>query len=247
VALGGEEAIEKFKSRNFDLILLDIQMPGTSGIEVAETIRSSSDENKRNVPIIALTANVFTRQLKNKESVFNDVLLKPFKEEALLTKMKQVLNGKESKAYTEPAHFSDSPDAQPDQLFNLKYLKRISGANREFELQMLRLFIQNNTNHIRRLNEALDAEDWGAINQLAHKMVPQFRYLQIHQTEEKLKLLEELTADKKHLGKIPALVKEICSVTKKVIISIEEEINSPVHEDLLQSTAPDKFVNNPNL
>lgn len=246
MARDGDEAIEKYRNRNFDLILLDIQMPGMSGVKVAETIRSSTDDNKKNVPIIALTANVFTELLKEKESVFNEVLLKPFKEEALLAKIKKILRVKENEMPSEPVNFDELPDAESDPPFNLKYLKRISGANREFELQMLRLFIQNNTNHIRRLNEASDARDWDAINRLAHKMVPQFRYLQIHQTEEKLKLLEELTADRKQLGKIPALVAEICSATKKVIISIEEEINSSVHEDLLQSTASDKFVNNPN-
>jgi len=51
-ASNGEEAIEKFQKGNFDLVTLDIEMPGMNGLEVAGKLR----EIKRDVKIILLTA-----------------------------------------------------------------------------------------------------------------------------------------------------------------------------------------------
>ncbi len=51
-ASNGEEAIEKFKSGDYDLVTLDIEMPGTNGLEVAGRLR----EIKKDVKIILLTA-----------------------------------------------------------------------------------------------------------------------------------------------------------------------------------------------
>ena len=50
-AMDGEEALAKFESGEYDLILLDVMLPGVDGIEVCQRIREHS-----NVPIIMLTA-----------------------------------------------------------------------------------------------------------------------------------------------------------------------------------------------
>ena len=50
-AMDGEEALKKFFSGNYDLILLDVMLPGVDGIEVCQRVRERS-----NVPIIMLTA-----------------------------------------------------------------------------------------------------------------------------------------------------------------------------------------------
>ena len=56
IASDGLEALEKFQSGHFDLVLLDLQMPGLDGFEVAREIRSHADPEKSKVPILALTA-----------------------------------------------------------------------------------------------------------------------------------------------------------------------------------------------
>ena len=50
-AADGEEALERFAAGNFDMVLLDVMLPGVDGIEVCQRIREHS-----NVPIIMLTA-----------------------------------------------------------------------------------------------------------------------------------------------------------------------------------------------
>src|SRR5205085_10830190 len=53
----GAEAIEKVRSRAYDLVLMDVQMPEVDGLEATRTVRTL--RNGRTVPIIAMTANAF--------------------------------------------------------------------------------------------------------------------------------------------------------------------------------------------
>jgi len=56
LAQDGFEAVERFRMREYDLILMDLQMPRLDGFGATESIRAMSD--RRQVPIVALTAHV---------------------------------------------------------------------------------------------------------------------------------------------------------------------------------------------
>ncbi len=80
IASNGQEAVKKFKTGNYDLILMDIQMPVMDGISAAEIIRK---ENK-NIPILALTANAMKDDVKKTLSAgMNEHLNKPIEVEKL--------------------------------------------------------------------------------------------------------------------------------------------------------------------
>lgn len=88
----GLEAIEIYLERNFDLLLLDLQMPEKDGFEVAKFIRALPHEHKNNIPIIALTASTF-QEVKHQleEAGFNDFVAKPFVPDDLYTKLIEYL------------------------------------------------------------------------------------------------------------------------------------------------------------
>jgi CheY-like chemotaxis protein len=56
-AASGAEALEAMAGRAFDLVLLDIQMPGMTGVEVLQQLRATEGPN-RDAPVVALTADV---------------------------------------------------------------------------------------------------------------------------------------------------------------------------------------------
>ncbi|HBQ61407.1 MAG TPA: hybrid sensor histidine kinase/response regulator, partial [Balneolaceae bacterium] len=75
----GVEVMEAMSQNNFDLILMDLQMPNMDGYEASEQIRKMDDPYKRNIPIIALTAAALKEV---REQVYaagmNDFVTKPF-------------------------------------------------------------------------------------------------------------------------------------------------------------------------
>lgn len=78
-AENGQVAIEKHQNGNFDLILMDLEMPVMSGYEATLAIREMSDAKKRSIPIIALTASAMLDIQKKIYSLgMNDFILKPF-------------------------------------------------------------------------------------------------------------------------------------------------------------------------
>ncbi len=78
-AENGVEAIKLVEKSNYDLILMDIQMPIMDGIQATEIIRNMSEPHINNIPIIALTANN-NEEIRSKafSAGMNSFLTKPF-------------------------------------------------------------------------------------------------------------------------------------------------------------------------
>ncbi|MCG9879556.1 MAG: response regulator [Bacteroidia bacterium] len=79
IALNGKEGISRLEEANYDAILMDIHMPEMDGIEATKLIRKMENPRKRNIPIIALTAeNEMQFRQKVYEVGMNDYIFKPF-------------------------------------------------------------------------------------------------------------------------------------------------------------------------
>ncbi len=86
----GMDAIKKAQEGDFDVILMDIHMPGISGIEATEKIR----EFNKKVPIIALTAITIEENLEDfYKAGFNEFIPKPFNAEDFFEKINRVMRG----------------------------------------------------------------------------------------------------------------------------------------------------------
>ena len=90
-AYDGRAGIDMVKASPFDLILLDIMLPGLNGIEVLRRIRQTSD-----VPVILLTArDAVVDKVTGLDSGADDYITKPFAIEELLARIRAVLRKKE--------------------------------------------------------------------------------------------------------------------------------------------------------
>ena len=90
-ASSGAEALELIAGQAFDVVLMDIHMPGMSGIEVVERLRAARGP-ERNTPVIALTADVFTRRPEEyRELGFTDFVSKPILVSGLLEAIKRAI------------------------------------------------------------------------------------------------------------------------------------------------------------
>jgi two-component system KDP operon response regulator KdpE len=87
VAGNGEEALEVFKVGKFDMVLLDLILPGISGIEVCNWIRQQSD-----VPIVVLSAREDEdMKVHALDAGADDYITKPFSQEEMMARVRAVL------------------------------------------------------------------------------------------------------------------------------------------------------------
>lgn len=93
LAKNGKEAVEMVKQKQYDLVLMDIQMPEMDGHEATRIIRKNPDAKINSIPIIAITASVIKAEVdKCFESGMNEFVGKPFSTEELLDKISKVLH-----------------------------------------------------------------------------------------------------------------------------------------------------------
>ena len=228
-AADGAQAIDLIKANEYDLVLMDIQMPGMSGLEATHILR----KEKANLPVIALTANA----KKEDEEIYiaagmTDYLSKPFKEQELLSKILHVLNipGKEKKAAfkIEKEEFHEEHQEE-EQFFDLEELKKITHGDETFFRKIVELFIENTPVTIQKLKLASEQEKWDQVSMLAHKMRPSFAHMGIKGLAEILKTIEENAAGKKKLERLSALVNKVNNESEKIIHQLEQLIDYHPH------------------
>ena len=87
VACNGKEAVQTFlnNENKFDLILMDVYMPLVNGLQATKQIRTSRKHNSLNIPIIAMSANLYDMDIKECESSgMNDYVSKPIQRRSFL-------------------------------------------------------------------------------------------------------------------------------------------------------------------
>ena len=88
----GEKALEELNSFIFDIVFLDLQLPGLDGFECAKIIREKEKQTGNHLPIIGLTGyNIQDPFFKEKKGIFDEILMKPIFEDQLLNLIQRFL------------------------------------------------------------------------------------------------------------------------------------------------------------
>jgi two-component system KDP operon response regulator KdpE len=171
----GDEALDMLRNEHADLVLLDVNMPGRSGLETCREIRASSD-----VPIIMLTVrNTESDKVQALDAGADDYVVKPFGVEELMARIRAALR-RTSPTDMPPAFVSTDLKIDFEKRSVMVKGKPVRLTPKEFELLRHLVANQGKTVGHRRLLQAVWGPDYGDeteylrvfINQLRKKIEP---------------------------------------------------------------------------
>ena len=170
-AASGPAAIKLFEHRQFDLVLMDIQMPGMDGETAARALQAHPDAARAATPIIALTARAQAGEAERlREAGFAGYLGKPYREEQLLETIRTVLARANQAA--EPVSEYHNSTAMPSEtpLYDLSNVRQLVRSDEAIVRRLAWAFIETTPAILTALDEALTAANWEAVGDAAHHL-----------------------------------------------------------------------------
>jgi PAS domain S-box-containing protein len=221
IAENGLVAIEKVKSGDYDLVLMDIQMPVMDGYEATKTIRLL-DAVKREVPILALTANATKSDIeKCLLAGMNDYLPKPFTPDDLHRKIVVDLK---IRPKTKP---DATPAVERSAGYDLSYLRSISNNNEEFIQEMMQTFVQTMPGVLDKMREGLAEKNFEKISRLAHQVKPSFTLLGIHDQRSNILFIEENGKAKTNVSELVKVTSQFIQSCEQLVAAFTKELRTP--------------------
>ncbi len=219
-AINGLDAKNKINKNHYDIILLDIRMPDITGFEVSKYIRFEKKDN--DTKIIAVTAGILKDDINRcQKSGMDDYLLKPFKEVDLYNKICKALKLKKGYILKEREKMEKN---KPTVIYNLDELEKITRDNQAFFNQMIRTFIDNSQEGVQKLNEYKKSGSWKNAGEIAHKLLPSFKHLEIKNGVNILTDIKINGLEGKKTESIPFLIDQITEITNQVNEELEQKI-----------------------
>ncbi len=236
IAANGKIAIQKLEKEDYDIILMDLQMPEMNGFEATEYIRTKM---KLKIPIIALTADVTTVDVEKCKAVgMNDYIAKPVDEKVLYGKIiglvkkpahssQKPVGTLEVKKYNSAASIEQPLKGKVVKYTNLAYLNGITKYNANLVMEMIEVYLKQTPALVIVMKQALLEKDWEALKSVAHKMVPSFAIMGISSTYETIaKKVQAYNGADTKTNRISDLVLQLENICAQACKELEEEYSN---------------------
>ena len=223
LAANGKIAIEKITNNDYDIILMDIQMPEMDGNELTRFIRTKMGD-KSMIPIIALTAHATVEEEKRcLHNGMNDYLSKPYDFNVLLEKL--YLNLIENKGNLILPPDLTTHEMTMEKLVNFNYLKDFADGDDTFIKDMVSIFLEKTPQTMALIVEANKNDDIKTLKEEIHKLKSSISLLGIIKASESVNSIEkELEINPLGLKRKEEVIhlNEICQLAIKELELVEE-------------------------
>jgi PAS domain S-box-containing protein len=222
IAENGKIAVEKLKEKDYDVILMDLQMPVMNGFETTEYIRETLNSQ---IPIIALTADVTTVDLAKCKAVgMNDYIAKPVDERLLYSKIVSIVR-KASNIKSDELKRKDMPKKQ--KCINLDYLSVRTKSNPKLMMEMIAAYLQQTPPLIDAMRQSLQNKDWALLKSSVHKMIPSFSIMGLSpEFEDMAKKVQDTATAHENMDEINNLVLQLENICNQACKELEIEFNN---------------------
>ena len=213
IAENGKIAIDKLIAGDYDVILMDAQMPEMSGLEASEYIRKNLNGKKREIPIIALTASVLNTDLnKCFDAGMNDYVPKPFTRVQLLNTL--------AKYYKHEAPASEMDIATPTPvasaientasgITDLTFLRDFCENDDARMRKYIDIYLKVTPGNLEKIRKALKENNYKLLATTVHAMKAHLNYMGMKQTRELADRIEENANEQRDLEGLPELIEQL--------------------------------------
>ncbi|MDI1304764.1 MAG: PAS domain S-box protein [bacterium] len=235
IAENGKIAIEKLKGKDYDIILMDLQMPEMNGFEATEYIRKIMNSK---IPIIALTADVTTVDLDKCKAVgMNDYLAKPVDEKLLYSKIVSILKKPKLEKLTSKLNENLKENLKENlqerdsikkkiRCIDLVYLNQRTKSDPKLMIEMISLYLIQTPPLIDSIKQSLTDKNWSLLGASIHKIIPSFSIMGISPAFENIaKKIQEFASTQEKAEGIYDLVIQLEEICLQACSELEEELN----------------------
>ena len=225
VAVNGKDGVDKVIENDYDLVIMDVQMPVMDGYEATKLIRKL-DNGKNKIPILGMSAHAMISE-KNKclSLGMNDYIAKPFDPNELSKKIKglvDIANNNDD----ETEKLSTIKNKNKFKLINLELLNKTYHGNEKKIKKILNLSLENIPIQIKDLSKNYDSDNIKNLKVVAHSLKTTLNYLGLTEISNTSKEIENIATSNTNLEKVPEMIKTIETVweiaKKELIIYLDK-------------------------
>lgn len=170
IADNGKDAISMLDSGDFDIILMDIQMPVMDGYDTTIFIRKQEGKKYQHIPIIALTAGVMKEELDKCYGVkMNECLLKPFTVQSMYQILARYIMDKEKQGSPAPKVRNSE---QPFEIINLEYLRDFSQGSEDEIQYLMQIFVEEVPIKMDKMESGIRQDNRDELKKVLHSLRP---------------------------------------------------------------------------
>jgi CheY-like chemotaxis protein len=218
IAGNGREAVQKLQNGNFDIVLMDINMPEMDGFQATKYIREKLNNT---IPIIAMTGwSSKTETNKFEETGMNGVLAKPFGLDAFYETLEKIFA-------TLPSQVATSQEPQNNTVLeasdlDLSMLNELAGNDVEYKTTILSMFLESLPETMQAMEEALAKGDWETLRQRAHFAKSSLSVVKVEELWNLAQSIEQKAKHQQDLDQVPGQVSRFKEKLAHILTAVQQ-------------------------
>ena len=222
IAPNGKVVIDLLNKEHFDLILMDLHMPEMDGYTATSIIRKMDDQEKRTIPIIALTAAAIKGEKEKCIGAgMDDYISKPFETQDLINMIYKHVGIKKVSTDSVVNNASNTQPAEKYIYINPEHLDSVTGGDEKFKKELIDVFIQQLPTLLVGLEKALQDKDFKQLSAIAHKTKSSVALMGIESLRADMAKLEMEVKEGNDFELYKTIVTNFLSVSTDVLTEIE--------------------------
>ena len=211
----GKEVVHQLSNQEYDLVLMDLQMPIMDGYEATKLIR---EEKESQIPIVALSAHASrTEKEKCLNYGMNALVSKPIDEEVLLFEMYKWLVGIKENEIIKITEFELNEDPTSNSIINFAYLDSVTKGDKDFVNDLIELVSIEMPKLLERISDFYDENNAESFKKEVHKLKSSITIFGVARGKELIYEMETEISETHSLDNIEDKMNELLEISFKLL------------------------------